>query len=295
MTTKESIEEQLKTIGFKYWGWGRTEVGELHNIILPDEEIYECVNGLYEGGFALLVATNFRLVLVDKKPLRYLTVEDLRFDMISEIDYSHRLIAAQINISTGSRNLRFISLNQQRLRKLIGHVQHCMADSKKKQSEHEEDQKLHLEQINQQLHIYLLAQQRQQQKIQEQLEKNNQFPSDVEPIRPSPELFNYLREHGLLDQPQYAAAAQAAVSAPSPLPPVYQEASAEPSFVDLYNEGIREVFGKKAQSVVSTVVLNPLQIAYSKLPLAMRNKKFGRPSFHDHSQKNDSLPLPQIE
>jgi hypothetical protein len=30
--------------------------------------------------------------------------------------------------------------------------------------------------------------------------------------------------------------------------------------------------------------INPLTIAYSKLPMALRNRRFGRPSFHSHSQ-----------
>src|SRR5580698_9033216 len=100
MVSAAIIEEQLKKTGFKYHGWGRTEVQELQNIILPDEQIYEVVNGLYEGGFALLLATDVRVLLVDKKPLNYLTVEDLRFDMINEIDYSHRLFGAQISVTT---------------------------------------------------------------------------------------------------------------------------------------------------------------------------------------------------
>src|SRR5258708_3529959 len=128
MVSQESIQAQLKSIGFNQHGWGRTEVNELHHIIIEGEEIYECVNGIYEGGFALLVATDVRLLLVDKKPFNYLTVEDLRFDMINEIDYNHRLLGAYISITSGDKNLKFRSYNQPRLRKLIGHVQHCMAE-----------------------------------------------------------------------------------------------------------------------------------------------------------------------
>src|SRR5882724_875351 len=123
MVSQKSVKEQLRRLGFKHRGWGRAEVSELPNILLADEEIYDLVNGIYEGGFALLVATNVRLILIDKKPLNYLTIEDLRFDMINELDYSHRLLGAQINIASGDRNLRFRSYNQQRLRKVIGHVQ----------------------------------------------------------------------------------------------------------------------------------------------------------------------------
>ncbi len=314
MVTRESVEEQLRKIGVKYHGWGRTEMGELPNIILPDEEIFECVNGLYEGGFALIVATNFRVILIDKKPMRYLTVEDLRFDMINEIDYSHRLLGAHIIISTGSKSLRFVSYNQPRLRKLIGHVQGCMAENKKKQSDHEEDQRLHLEQINQQLRTYLLAQYQQQQKIQEHLEKDSQESLDIEPVRPSPELSDYLYAQGLLAQHQSdllrATADRVSASPASPaaaiepvavaVPPavVPPPPTVAPSASDLYSEGVHEIFGNRIQAQAaapppvddpSGTVLNPLRIAYSKLPLAMRNKKFGRPSFHAHSQQDEVL------
>jgi Bacterial PH domain len=151
MVDVQSIEKQLTGLGFKLHGWGRTEVKELRNIILPGEKIFECANGFYEGGFALLLATDVRVLLVDKKPLNYLTVEDMRFDMINEIDYSHRLFGANIRISAGETQLKFTSINQQRLRKLIGHVQHSMAEAKKNQATHP-----HLEQINQQLRSYLL-------------------------------------------------------------------------------------------------------------------------------------------
>lgn len=291
MVTRESVEKQLKEIGFNYHGWGRSEVSELPNIILPDEKIYECANGVYEGGFALLIATDVRVILVDKKPLRYLTVEDLRFDMISEIDYSHRLLAAQISISTGSKNLQFLSTNQPRLRKLIGHVQHCMAENKKKQEEHSVDQKLHLEQINQQLQAYLLAQHQQQQKLQEYMAKGEAGPQsiDLDPVRPAPQLSDYLYAQSLLAE--------------------HQRNGGRISPNELYEEGVQEVFGNRPQQQqqpqqvpASTnhhslgLEVNPLRIAYSKLPLAMRNKKFGRPSFHAHSAHSQQpAPLAQAE
>lgn len=316
MVTRETVEGQLKKIDFKYTGWGRTEVRELPAIILPDEEIFECVNGIYEGGFALLVATNFRVLLVDKKPLKYLTVEDLRFDMINEIDYSHRLLGARISISTGSKNLRFLSYNQDRLRKLIGHVQHCMAATKKKQSEHEEDQKLHLEQINQQLQAYLLAQHQQQQELRDQLVKNSNQPVEIQPVQPDPRLADYLYAQSLLAKHQ-TAFQEAHPQADSQ--PVARIAEAPPTMnaltpdrtTDLYNEGVQEIFGKQdatdnvppptyeqpaqgqssplqftSNAIHHALEINPITVAFSKLPMALRNRKFGRPSFHDHSQAN---------
>lgn len=287
MISQKSLSAQLKQIGVNQHAWGRAELKELANVIIPDEVIFECVNGIYEGGFALMVATDVRVLLIDKKPFNYLTVEDLRFDMINEIDYNHRLIGAYVDISTGNRDLKFRSYNQPRLRKLIGHVQHCMAESKKKQASHQEGQNQHLEQINGHLQTYLVAQYRHQQELQRQLQeaqKSGVPIASTEAPRPSPELSDYLLAQGLLAQHQLEnpqAAAQPADIGPTSLQ------------TDLYADGIREVFGKKSETAHSPLDINALRIAYSKLPMALRNRKFGRPSLHAHSQQAKPAVEPQ--
>lgn len=160
MISKSNLDQQLKRIHFNRHGWGRSEVSELCAVLMPSEEIDECVNGFYEAGFALLVATRDRLLLIDKKPLNYLTVEDMRFDMICEFDYSHRLFGANVTLTTtGNKTLHFTSWNQPRLRRLLGFVQFRITEAKKLQQSHQEAQKTHLEQLNQQLRLFLALQQ----------------------------------------------------------------------------------------------------------------------------------------
>src|ERR1700760_2018239 len=110
MADLKHLEEQLKRIGCNYRFWGRAELKELANVLLPGEVIEHCVNGQYEGGFALLAATDQRVLLIDKKPM-YLTLEDVRFDMIAEVDYNHRLMNATIFVCTPNKNLRFTAFN----------------------------------------------------------------------------------------------------------------------------------------------------------------------------------------
>jgi len=286
MISAASVKQQLKQLNFKHNGWGRGEVIELEHILVPDEKIYECVNGVYEGGFALLVATDVRVLLIDKKPLNYLTVEDLRFDMINEIDYSHRLIGARINIATGSKTLRFFSYNQRRLRQLITHVQQCMAEAKQQQSSHQEDQNQHLEQINKQLQTYLMAQYQYQQQLQQaqQPSQAGVVPIPVpEPVRPSNELSDYLLAQSLLAQHQ------ATTDHPEDLPPLPSASIGLPTNTQLneiYSEGIQEVFGQHhlagqvfaAETGLSSITVNPLAVACAKLPLLLRLRKFGIPA-----------------
>jgi hypothetical protein len=111
--------------------------------------------------------------------------------------------------------------------------------------------------------------------------------------------------------PEHSVVSNNLPPAPSP-----SATPSTPQMSDLYSEGMKEIFGGRHSSKAETaspteaVVLtepktetpaaknsrlpsipnpleiNPLQIAYSKLPMALRNKKFGRPSFHAHSQQS---------
>ena len=128
MVTREYVQQQLKLIGYKVGFFNKAEVNELVNILMPNENIYECVNGYYEGGYALLVVTNDRLLLIDKKPLQFLTIEDVRFTQISQIFYNNRLIGAFMSIFfLGVKNLKFNSLNKTRLRNLVIQVQNLIS------------------------------------------------------------------------------------------------------------------------------------------------------------------------
>jgi hypothetical protein len=123
----KQLEDQLKRIGCNFRFWGRAELRELANVLLPGEVLEHCVNGSYEGGFALLAATDQRVLLVDKKPM-YLTLEDIRFDMISEIDFNHRMLNSNVFICTPNKTLRFVGYNQARLRRLFHFVQTRVAE-----------------------------------------------------------------------------------------------------------------------------------------------------------------------
>jgi hypothetical protein len=116
------IDDQLKAIGADFRFWGKAEIKELQQILVQGEQIMHCLNGRYEGGFAVLCATDRRLLLIDKK-LMFLTLEDVRYDMIAEIDFNHSLIDATVRICTVNKKVRFTSLRNGELRKLTAYLQ----------------------------------------------------------------------------------------------------------------------------------------------------------------------------
>ncbi len=122
MQTIEKVEMQLRAIGRSMRFWGRTEMRELTQVLMPDEEIAECVNGRYENGFGMLCVTDKRTLLVDKKPL-FLMLEDIRFDMITELDYGQQAFMSSLRVVTPGRKLIFSTWDQSRLRNALDYIQ----------------------------------------------------------------------------------------------------------------------------------------------------------------------------
>ena len=133
MVKLKDLEAELKQIGCQVDLWGFTELSELAKVLTPEEQIASVINGVYEGGFALLCVTDHRVLLVDKKPF-LLTVEDLRYDMIAEVDYKAHIIMASFDVLTPTRNLRFSTWNRNRLHNAMSYVQQRLLEMRNRQS-----------------------------------------------------------------------------------------------------------------------------------------------------------------
>jgi hypothetical protein len=121
MRTQE-VNEQLKRIGVNFQFIGRPELRELAHILFDNEQLQHIVRGRYDGGFAILVATNQRVLLVDKKPF-YLTIDDMRYEMIADVEFNHRMLDATIRLGTMNKTLRFTAYNHVKLRQMTTFIQ----------------------------------------------------------------------------------------------------------------------------------------------------------------------------
>lgn len=117
------IEAKLSQLGIRSGRTSRPELRELQHILMDGEEIVSLANGRYFAGFATLVATDRRLLFIDKRAFS-LTVEDVRYDMISELTYNTRLLEATIHIFTINKQHRFSTFrHREHLRDLTKYVQ----------------------------------------------------------------------------------------------------------------------------------------------------------------------------
>jgi hypothetical protein len=135
MVHSSVIEARLSKLGFKTSRWFKPEIKELQHILMDNEQLVGAVAGRYFGGFALLIATERRLLLIDKK-IPYLSVEDIRYDMISEIDYNSRMFDSTINIYTVNKQHRFNSWkHRDKLRALVNYAQKRVMEMRQYQND----------------------------------------------------------------------------------------------------------------------------------------------------------------
>jgi hypothetical protein len=117
------IHSRLGELQFKASRWFSAEINELQHILQDNEKIIALVCGRYFGSFALLVATDQRLLLIDKRVF-FMNIEDTRYDMISEIDFNAQIYSATVNIHTMNKVHKFTSVkNKSQLLDLTNYVQ----------------------------------------------------------------------------------------------------------------------------------------------------------------------------
>jgi len=122
MRDLRAIERELISIGSYIRFFGRPEVRELPKILVDNEQIKHCITGKYEAGYALLCVTDLRILLIDKKPF-FLTLEDIRYDMVMDVDYSYQFVGGQVTIIMPNKQLKFASFKNDELRNLSQYVQ----------------------------------------------------------------------------------------------------------------------------------------------------------------------------
>lgn len=122
MVHTNEVSRQLKELGVNLRFWCRPEIRELPKILFEGEQLRHVLVGRYEGGFALFCATDQRVLLVDKKPF-YLTLEDIRYDMISDVQYNHRILDATVRLGTVHKTISFLGYNHEKLRNFTNYIQ----------------------------------------------------------------------------------------------------------------------------------------------------------------------------
>lgn len=98
MPTIEEVHSQIKALGTIASLLPKKEIAELPSILSEDEKIEKITRGIYGNGSGVIVATNKRVVFVDKGMFFGLRVEDFPYDKITSLQYKTGLVSDEITI-----------------------------------------------------------------------------------------------------------------------------------------------------------------------------------------------------
>lgn len=127
MVTQQHINRvrmELKVAGMTAYGLGKIESRYLPNLIHEDEHIGGVIYGQNEGGSAMLVATNKRIIFLDRKPM-FTTTDELTYDVVSGLrhDSSGFLHTVVLHTRIGDYKLRYVNKNC--AKRFVAYIEKC--------------------------------------------------------------------------------------------------------------------------------------------------------------------------
>ncbi len=111
MANMLAVKRQLREVGFtnKHWGW--SGIRQLPLILDRDERIDRIITGFYSGGHALVIATNKRIMIVDKKPMSF-DAQEIHYEMVTEVEHYMGIFTAKLKIHCLTTDLELTSIQK---------------------------------------------------------------------------------------------------------------------------------------------------------------------------------------
>jgi hypothetical protein len=116
MPTIEQIKNQISHLDGISMFLGRREINELPNILWENENVENLIQGTYNNGNGILVATTHRLIFIDKGLIFGLKVEDFPYSKISSIQYSTGLLLGKLTIFVSGNKAVIDNVDKKRVR-----------------------------------------------------------------------------------------------------------------------------------------------------------------------------------
>ncbi len=93
------VKEQLRNVGVTKYGTTMSGVRYLAKLIHPGEQIMGVIYGRNSDGSVVLVATDRRIVYINKKPF-FSNFDELTYDIVSGVSYGQSWIFTTVRLHT---------------------------------------------------------------------------------------------------------------------------------------------------------------------------------------------------
>jgi hypothetical protein len=117
MRELQLVKARLRDLGIGTYQQNKPEVRELARILRPTEEIEAVAFGWYAAGFAMLVCTSERFLMVDKYPMD-LKIDDIPYFMVAGTETNLGLYWGKLRVFTRPKNFDFWHIQNPQARQM---------------------------------------------------------------------------------------------------------------------------------------------------------------------------------
>lgn len=134
LSQKKRIRRQLRSLGATHYDLRTMESRYLPHIIHPDEYIQGVVFGWVHKDAVMLVATDRRVIYLDKKPL-FVNEDEITYHVVSGVKYSAAGIGATVTLHTRIKDYVLRTFNKKCALGFVAHIERKCLERKEKQGE----------------------------------------------------------------------------------------------------------------------------------------------------------------
>lgn len=130
---KKRVFAELKAAGMTKYGLMRAESRELPFILHDEEHIKGIVYGRSRDGFAELVATDKRVLFVDKKPF-FMKADEVTYDLVGGVTYGKVGLLSTITLHTRISHYTIRTVNFASAKRFIDFIElRCLENTLKRE------------------------------------------------------------------------------------------------------------------------------------------------------------------
>lgn len=119
---KERIRQALRNLGVSNWGVSSMEARYLPSIIHANEQIGAVLYGFCEGSFSMLVATDRRIIFLDKKPL-FVVEDEIDYHVISGVSYGRAGFGSTVVLHTRIKDFAIRTFNDRCAKSFVTYIE----------------------------------------------------------------------------------------------------------------------------------------------------------------------------
>lgn len=122
LTKKQRIMNELKAVDVSWYGLVKSEISMLPQLIHDDEHIMGVVYGHHKGSSAMLIATDHRVLYIDRKPM-FVNTDELTYDIVGGIAFGKVGLRSSVVLHTRTGDYAFTTMNFKAAKHFIDYIE----------------------------------------------------------------------------------------------------------------------------------------------------------------------------